>query len=79
VSESHPSLGARSRGLAEEQGDGLGGIRGSGHVWGSRHRSGTRRDTDVHLGEFTRLGAATVPAGLAASTLMLWRGAKAGP
>jgi arsenical pump membrane protein len=29
-------------------------------------------DADVHLGQFLRLGAATVPAGLAASTLMLW-------
>jgi arsenical pump membrane protein len=35
-------------------------------------------DTDVHLGEFTRLGAVTVPAALAASTLMLWSGVKAG-
>jgi arsenical pump membrane protein len=35
-------------------------------------------DTDVHLGEFLRLGAATVPAALAASTLMLWSGVKAG-
>jgi arsenical pump membrane protein len=29
-------------------------------------------DTDVNLGEFLRLGAATVPAAIAASTLMLW-------
>jgi arsenical pump membrane protein len=36
------------------------------------------QDTDVRLGEFTRLGAATVPAALAASTLMLWCGVKAG-
>jgi arsenical pump membrane protein len=35
-------------------------------------------DTDVNLGEFTRLGAATVPAALAASTLLLWCGVKAG-
>jgi arsenical pump membrane protein len=35
-------------------------------------------DTDVHLGEFLRLGAATVPAALAASTLMIWCGVKAG-
>jgi arsenical pump membrane protein len=35
-------------------------------------------DTDVHLGEFLRLGAITVPAALAASTLMLWSGVKAG-
>jgi arsenical pump membrane protein len=35
-------------------------------------------DTDVRLGEFTRLGAATVPAALAASTLMLWSGVKVG-
>jgi arsenical pump membrane protein len=35
-------------------------------------------DTDVHLGEFLRLGAITVPAALAASTLMLWTGVKAG-
>jgi arsenical pump membrane protein len=35
-------------------------------------------DTDVNLGEFTRLGAATVPAALAAATLMLWSGVKAG-
>jgi arsenical pump membrane protein len=35
-------------------------------------------DTDVHLGEFVRLGAITVPAVLAASTLMLWSGVKAG-
>jgi arsenical pump membrane protein len=35
-------------------------------------------DTDVHLGEFLRLGAATVPAALAASTLMLWFGVKVG-
>jgi arsenical pump membrane protein len=35
-------------------------------------------DAGVNLGEFTRLGAATVPAALAASTLMLWFGVKAG-
>jgi arsenical pump membrane protein len=35
-------------------------------------------DTDVHLGEFLRLGAVTVPAALAASTLMLWSGVKVG-
>ena len=29
-------------------------------------------DTEVNLGEFLRLGAATVPAAIAASTLMLW-------
>jgi arsenical pump membrane protein len=29
-------------------------------------------DADVHLGEFLRLGGATVPAAIAASTLMLW-------
>jgi arsenical pump membrane protein len=35
-------------------------------------------DADVHLGEFLRLGAATVPAALAASTLMLWSTIQAG-
>jgi len=35
-------------------------------------------DTDVHLGQFLRLGAATVPATLTASTLMLWSGVKVG-
>jgi arsenical pump membrane protein len=35
-------------------------------------------NTDVHLGEYLRLGAATVPAALAASTLMLWSGVKVG-
>jgi arsenical pump membrane protein len=35
-------------------------------------------DTDVHLGEYLRLGAATVPAAIAASTLMLWSGVKVG-
>jgi arsenical pump membrane protein len=35
-------------------------------------------DTDVNLGEFLRLGAATVPAALAASTLMLWSGVQIG-
>jgi arsenical pump membrane protein len=35
-------------------------------------------DTEVHLGQFLRLGAATVPAALAASTLMLWSGVKIG-
>ena len=35
-------------------------------------------DTDVNLGQFLRLGAATVPAALAASTLMLWSGVKVG-
>ena len=35
-------------------------------------------DIDVNLGEFLRLGAATVPAALAAATLMLWSGTKAG-
>jgi arsenical pump membrane protein len=35
-------------------------------------------DTAVNLGEFLRLGATTVPAALAASTLMLWSGVKAG-
>ena len=35
-------------------------------------------DTDMHLGEYRRLGAATVPAAIAASTLMLWSGMKAG-
>ena len=35
-------------------------------------------DTDVHLGEYLRLGAATVPAAIAASTLMLWSGVKFG-
>jgi arsenical pump membrane protein len=34
--------------------------------------------TDVHLGEFTRLGAASVPAALAASTLMLWSAVRIG-
>ena len=33
---------------------------------------------DVHLGEFLRLGAATVAAALAASTLMLWSGLQTG-
>jgi arsenical pump membrane protein len=36
------------------------------------------QDTDVNLGQFLRLGAATVPAALAASTLMLWSGVKVG-
>jgi arsenical pump membrane protein len=31
-----------------------------------------KEDTDVELGEFVRLGAMTVPAGLAAATLLLW-------
>jgi arsenical pump membrane protein len=35
-------------------------------------------DTDVNLGEFLRLGALTVPAALAASTLLLWSGVKVG-
>jgi hypothetical protein len=35
-------------------------------------------DTAVNLGEFLRLGATTVPAALAASTLMLWSGVKVG-
>jgi arsenical pump membrane protein len=35
-------------------------------------------DTDVHLSEFLRLGAVTVPVALAASTLMLWSGVKVG-
>jgi arsenical pump membrane protein len=35
-------------------------------------------DTDVNLGEFLRLGAATVPAAIAASTLMLWSGVQVG-
>ena len=35
-------------------------------------------DTDVHLGEFLRLGAVTVPAVLATSTLMLWSGVRIG-
>jgi arsenical pump membrane protein len=35
-------------------------------------------DVDVNLGEFLRLGLLTVPAGLAASTLLLWTGVKAG-
>lgn len=34
--------------------------------------------TSVNLGQFLRLGAVTVPAALAASTLMLWFGVKAG-
>ncbi|MBV9800607.1 MAG: hypothetical protein JO039_21335, partial [Solirubrobacterales bacterium] len=29
-------------------------------------------DTDVELGEFLRLGALTVPAGLVAATVLLW-------
>jgi arsenical pump membrane protein len=36
------------------------------------------QDIDVNLGQFLRLGAATVPAALAASTLMLWSGVKVG-
>jgi arsenical pump membrane protein len=32
------------------------------------------RDQDVDLGQFTRLGLATVPAGLAVATLALWAG-----
>jgi arsenical pump membrane protein len=36
------------------------------------------QDTDVNLGQFLRLGAVTVPAALAASTLMLWSGVKVG-
>jgi len=35
-------------------------------------------DTDVNLGEFLRLGAVTVPAAIAASTLMLWCGVRIG-
>jgi arsenical pump membrane protein len=34
-----------------------------------------REDTDVELGEFVRLGALTVPAGLLAATVLLWFGA----
>jgi arsenical pump membrane protein len=30
------------------------------------------RDRDVDLGEFTRLGLVTVPAGLAVATVALW-------
>jgi arsenical pump membrane protein len=33
-------------------------------------------DTDVELGEFVRLGALTVPAGLVAATVLLWLAAK---
>jgi arsenical pump membrane protein len=33
---------------------------------------------DVHLGEYLRLGVATVPAALVASTLMLWSGVRVG-
>jgi arsenical pump membrane protein len=36
------------------------------------------QDTDVNLGQFLRLGAVTVPAALAASTLMLWSGVRVG-
>ena len=36
------------------------------------------QDTDVKLGQFLRLGAVTVPAALAASTLLLWSGVKFG-
>jgi arsenical pump membrane protein len=36
------------------------------------------QDTDVNLSQFLRLGAVTVPAALAASTLMLWSGVKVG-
>ncbi len=32
------------------------------------------RDQDVNLGEFTRLGLATVPTGLATATVALWAG-----
>jgi arsenical pump membrane protein len=32
------------------------------------------RDQDVDLGQFTRLGLATVPAGLAVATVALWAG-----
>ena len=35
-------------------------------------------DVDLHLGEFLRLGALTVPAALAASTLMLWTAVQVG-
>jgi hypothetical protein len=35
-------------------------------------------DTDVHLGEFLRFGAMTVPAALVAATLMLWSGVQVG-
>jgi arsenical pump membrane protein len=35
-------------------------------------------DTDVNLGEFVRLGALTVPAGIAASTVLLWSMLQAG-
>jgi len=33
--------------------------------------------TDIELGEFTRLGALTVPATLLAATVLLWVGLKA--
>ena len=35
-------------------------------------------DSDVDLGEFLRLGALTVPAGIAASTVLLWSMLQAG-
>ena len=35
-------------------------------------RSCTREDTDVEGGEFVRLGALTVPAGIVAATILLW-------
>jgi arsenical pump membrane protein len=35
------------------------------------------RDQEVNLGEFTRLGLLTVPAGLAAATVALWAGLRA--
>jgi arsenical pump membrane protein len=35
-----------------------------------------REDSDVELGEFLRLGALTVPAGLIAATVLLWFGAE---
>jgi hypothetical protein len=45
---------------------------------GERGGASCADGADVHPGEFLRLGAATVPAALAASTLMLWSGVRAG-
>jgi hypothetical protein len=48
------------------------------HPQQNRQAAAAKADTDVNLGEFLRLGAATVPAALAVSTLMLWSGVKVG-
>ena len=42
-----------------------------------RHPFLRAEDTDVELGEFLRLRALTVPAGLVAATVLLWLALKA--